>query len=62
MDHRDWKKVSQAAAQEQDPNKLMELVEELNRLLEERENQLKSGVVPHTREFNSVPSRRSGIA
>lgn len=38
---KDWKELSEAAAREQDPEKLMELVEELNRLLEERENEVK---------------------
>ena len=38
---RDWREVSRAVAGEQDPQRLMELVEELNRLLEERERQLK---------------------
>jgi hypothetical protein len=38
---KDWKELSQAAAQETDPQKLMELVEQLNRALEEREAELK---------------------
>jgi hypothetical protein len=38
---KDWKELSQAAAEEQDPHKLMELVEQLNRVLEERESELK---------------------
>ncbi len=39
--YKDWKELSKAAAQEQDPQKLLELVEELNRVLEEREQKLK---------------------
>jgi hypothetical protein len=62
MSQRDWKKVSEAAAREQDPNKLMELIEELNRLLEERENQLRGPVVPATRKSNSAPSCRIELA
>jgi DNA replication initiation complex subunit (GINS family) len=38
---KDWKELSQAASQEKDPQKLMELVEELNRALAEREAELK---------------------
>jgi hypothetical protein len=32
------------AASEQDPDKLMELVKEINRLLEEKEKRLKAGL------------------
>lgn len=43
---KDWKELSQAAAQEKDPQKLMELVEQLNRALEEREADLKQRRLP----------------
>jgi hypothetical protein len=36
-----WRELSEAAAREQDPEKLLQLVEELNQALEEEENQLK---------------------
>ena len=39
--YKDWRELSEAVSRETDPNRLMELVEELNRVLEERENQLK---------------------
>ena len=38
---KDWRELSEAVSRESDPKKLLELVEELNRVLEERENQLK---------------------
>ncbi len=34
----DWRELSRAASQEQDPTRLMELVAQLNRVLENREN------------------------
>ena len=34
---RDWREVSQAASQEQDPEKLLQLVHELNQILEREE-------------------------
>jgi hypothetical protein len=43
--------LSQAAAREQDPEKLLELVEQLNKALEEEENQLKRQ--------HSIPAPRS---
>jgi hypothetical protein len=36
-----WRELSEAAAHEQDPEKLLQLVEELNRVLEEQEKQVK---------------------
>src|SRR5947209_15661361 len=36
----DWKALARKAAHEQDPKKLLSIVEELNKALEERENQL----------------------
>lgn len=38
----DWRELSQAASQERDPKKLMELVEQLNGVLEERENRFRT--------------------
>lgn len=37
-----WMQLCERAATEQDPDKLMELVKEINRLLEEKERRLKS--------------------
>jgi hypothetical protein len=45
-DKEHWIELCQQAAVEQDPKKLMELVTEINRLLEEKEQRLKSGVHP----------------
>lgn len=36
----DWRALSEAASREQDPEKLMELVEQLNRALLYREQQM----------------------
>jgi hypothetical protein len=33
---KDWRKLCEAAAKEEDPNKLMELVSEINKALDER--------------------------
>ena len=41
-----WLELCEQAAVEQDPKKLMVLVEELNRLLKEKEQRVKSGVHP----------------
>lgn len=38
-----WMHLCEQAAKEQDPDKLMELVREINRLLEEKERRLKRG-------------------
>src|SRR6266550_7429286 len=40
----DWKALARKAAHEHDPKKLLSIVEELNKALEERENQLRGGV------------------
>ena len=37
----DWRALSEAASQEQDPDKLMELVERLNRALTRREMEMR---------------------
>jgi hypothetical protein len=41
-----WMKLCEQAANEQDPEKLMELVTEINRLLEEKEQRLKRNPDP----------------
>lgn len=41
-----WMHLCEQAANEQDPEKLMELVKEINRLLEEKEQRLKNAA-PH---------------
>src|SRR6184192_4576738 len=41
---KNWKALARKAAHEQDPKKLLAIVEELNKVLEERENQLRGGV------------------
>lgn len=38
---RDWKELSEAASREQDPQKLLELVEELDKALEQHEKSMK---------------------
>ena len=38
----DWRALSEAASREQDPEKLMQLVEQLNRALLHREMELKA--------------------
>ena len=35
-----WRKLCEQAAEEQDPNRLMELVREINQLLESKEERL----------------------
>ena len=36
-----WEQLCKLAADEQDPDRLMKLIEEINRLLEEKEDRLK---------------------
>jgi len=38
---RDWRELAQKAADEKDPKKLLGIIEELNRALEDRENQIR---------------------
>ena len=38
---RDWRELAQKAADEKDPRKLLAIIEELNRALEDRENQIR---------------------
>jgi hypothetical protein len=37
-----WTQLSEQASLEQDPEKLLELIQEINRLLEEKEKRLRS--------------------
>ncbi len=41
-EHDDWRALSEAASREQDPEKLMQLVEELNRALARREMEIRA--------------------
>jgi len=41
---RDWRELAQKAADEKDPKKLLVIIEELNRALEDRENQIRGRV------------------
>ena len=53
---KDWRELSEAASREQDPKKLLELVEQLDKALEERENTLKDKKDPLTnRDSNLYP-------
>src|SRR2546430_2901738 len=51
---KDWKALARKAAHEQDPKKLLSIVEELNKALEERENQLRGGA------SKSIATKREG--
>lgn len=51
---KDWRALSEAAAREQDPEKLLKLVEELNRVLEGAEIQRKTGQSPDILEFRPL--------
>jgi hypothetical protein len=42
-----WRKLCEQAAIEQDSDRLLELIKEINRLLEEKEELLKSARKPH---------------
>jgi hypothetical protein len=42
VEHEDWRALSQAASQEQDPEKLIQLVEQLNHALLRRELEAKA--------------------
>ena len=50
---RSWRELSEAVAREQDPEKLLRLVEELNKALEEEENQLRKQISPPPRVADS---------
>jgi hypothetical protein len=38
----DWRELSEAASKERDPNKLMELIAQLNEALKQREDRLRT--------------------
>ncbi len=42
LEHEDWRALSEAASREQDPERLMQLVEQLNRALLRREMEMKA--------------------
>ena len=50
----DWRALSEAASREQDPKKLLQLVEELNRVLQHHELQSRESQSPELR-FNDSP-------
>ena len=50
----DWKALARKAAHEQDPKKLLSIVEELNKALEERENQVRGRVSTKTEQGNRL--------
>ena len=50
--HKDWKALARKAANEQDPKKLLAIIEELNEALEERENQVRGRVSTKTEQGN----------
>ncbi len=54
MDHKDWKALARRAAHEQDPKKLLAIIEELNEALEERENQVRGRVSTKTEQGNRL--------
>jgi ActR/RegA family two-component response regulator len=45
---KDWKELARRAANEQDPKKLLAIIDELNAALEERENQLRGRIARPT--------------
>ena len=48
MGHKDWKSLARKAANEQNPKKLLAIMEELNQALEERESQVRGRVSSKT--------------
>jgi hypothetical protein len=49
-----WKELAEQASQEQDPNKLLELVREINQLLEQKERRLR-GMLRDTEPTSGAP-------
>src|SRR5438874_11355504 len=43
-EQRDWRELARRAANEQDPKKLLEIIEELNAVLEEREKEIRGRI------------------
>ncbi len=56
-----WLKLCEQAAVEQDPKKLMELVTEINRLLQEKEQRLKSSRGPSVALANNANAKGSFV-
>jgi len=57
----DWKALSEAVSREQNPEKLLELVEQLNKALEERENARKREQrIPKDEKSNLIPFAGDG--
>src|SRR5437763_1871288 len=54
MGHKDWKALARKAANEQDPKKLLAIIEELNEALEEREKQVRGRVSTKTEQGNRL--------
>ncbi|HEV2733151.1 MAG TPA: response regulator [Terriglobales bacterium] len=54
MGNKDWKTLAQKAANEQDPKKLLAIIQELNQALEERENQVRGRVSTKTAPGNRL--------
>src|SRR5207253_4577951 len=54
MGHQDWKALARKAVNEQDPKKLLAIIEELNEALEERENQVRGRVSTKTEQGNRL--------
>src|SRR5205809_6221527 len=52
MGHKDWKALARKDANEQDPKKLLAIIEELNEALEEREKQVRGRVSTKTEQGN----------
>ena len=55
---RDWRELAQKAADEKDPKKLLAIIEELNRALEDRENQIRGRFTKPGRPVISSPQKR----
>ena len=53
MTHTPWKQLCEAIMKEQDPQKLLALVDELNRELEQQTNLLRGGA--------AMPTKQNGI-
>jgi hypothetical protein len=53
-----WRELCEQAATEQDPNRLMELVNEINRMLSEKEERLKR----RQQEQHEQPKARESVA
>src|SRR5436853_5723786 len=54
LNREDWKALARKAANEQDPKKLLAIIEELNEALEEREKQVRGRVSTKTEQGNRL--------